>query len=173
MQLITIKRIIGIPSASASTLCRFGVFVVDEVASVTKFWCPICIGPNACSFAVVCTIHTIIDAHKGQALNNGACLQKPRIWVFQEPYGWVQVVDQGQASLHKRICFVQVPWGFCSRASPAVLRTVWGRPNHVKVPGSSGRSRAILSTQCVGEKQSEPQSTSTTLWPDVYKRSGN
>ena len=134
MQLITIKRIIGIPSASASTLCRFGVFVVDEVASVTKFWCPICIGPNACSFAVVCTIHTIIDAHKGQALNNGACLQKPRIWVFQEPYGWVQVVDQGQASLHKRICFVQVPWGFCSRASPAVLRTVWGRPNHVKVP---------------------------------------
>ena len=99
---------------------------------ITQLWCPVCVCPNAGSFSVQCTIHAVVNTHKGNVLHEITRFQQARIWVFQEPYTWLQMTNQLKTPLHQPVCLLQISWFFRSRPGPRVLRAIWTGPYGIK-----------------------------------------
>ena len=132
MQLVQITFIMHIPCPSSPPLCCFGVAIAHQMTSIAQLWCPVCVRPNPGPFPVQCTIHAVVNTHKGNVLHEITRFQQARIWVFQEPYTWLQTEKQFKTSLHQLVCLLQVSWFFRSRSGPRVLRAIWTGPYDIK-----------------------------------------
>ena len=102
------------------------------MTSIAQLWCPVCVRPNSGSLSVQCTIHAVVDTHKGNVFHEITRVQQSRIGVFQEPYTWLQTDNQLKTPLHQPVCLLQISWFFRSRSSPRVLRAIWTGPYDIK-----------------------------------------